>query len=682
MKKTTILLFILFLTGIMQAQDRKQPKPGNAPLVNIKKPQTFVLANGLKVMIVEDHKLPKVTYNLTLDNAPFAEGNKKGVDELCSSLMGNGSKKITKDIFNEEIDFFGANMNFSSHGASASSLSKYANRILELMAEGALNPNFTQVEFDKEKAKMLEGLKSEEKSTPAIARRVVDVLAFGKNHPSGEFETEETINNVTLADVEANYQNYFVPENAYLVVIGDVKYSKIKPLIEKLFGSWAKRSTPKLTYADPANVGFTQINFVDVPNAVQSEIALVNTINLKMSDPDFFPAVIATNILGGDFNSYLNMNLREKHGWTYGASAMIGSGKYVSKLKSASAVRNVVTDSAVVEFVKEIKRIRTEKVSDELLNNVKAGYIGRFVMQVQKPQTVARYALNIETENLPADFYENYIKSINAVTPEEVQKAANKYFLIDNTRIVIAGKGVDVIPSLEKLKIPISYFDKYGNSVEKPVLKKDAPAGTTTKIVLDNYIKAIGGEKAVAAVKTISMVGSTTIPQAPSPLTFTNKIDAKGKLVVEIAMGPMSLMKQVVNEKGAYLVQQGQRKNIEGDDLAEMKASAIPFEEVQLAKKDGLTLTGIESINGNEAYAIQNGKTTMYYDVNSGLKVAEAKIMEQAGKKMTQMTNYGDYREVKGVKIPFNIVQNVGFELDIKMSEVKINEGVTDADFQ
>ena len=682
MKKTSIVVFILFLTGIMQAQDRPQPKPGKAPVVNIKKPQSFVLSNGLKVMVVENHKLPRVTYNLTLDNAPFAEGTKKGVDELTSSLIGNGSKKIAKDLFNEEIDFFGANVNFSSSGAFASSLSKYANRILELVADGALNPNFTQAEFDKEKAKMLEGLKAEEKSVPAIAGRVADALAFGKNHPSGEFVTEATLNNVTLADVQTNYQNYFVPENGYLIIIGDVKFKKIKPIVEKLFGKWEKRSTPKLTYAEPKNVDFTQINFVDMPNAVQSEISLVNTVNLKMSDPDFFPAAIATYILGGDFNSYLNMNLREKHGWTYGANAIIGSGKYVSKLKSASAVRNVVTDSAVVEFIKEIKKIRTEKVGDELLNNVKAGYIGRFVMQVQQPQAIARYALNIEKENLPEDFYENYIRSINAVTPEQVQLAANKYFLVDNTRIVIAGKGADVIPGLESLKIPMFYFDKYGNPVDKPVSKKEVPAGVTAKTVLDNYIKAIGGEKAVNSVKTLAMLGSASIPQAPSPLTFTNKVDAKGKLMVEIAMGPMSLMKQVVNEKGAYVVQQGQTKKIEGADLAEMKASATPFEELKLVKKEGLILTGIESINGSDAYALQNGKTTLFYDAKSGLKVAEAKTMEQGGNKMTQTTNYGDYREVKGVKVPFNIIQNVGFELDIKMSEVKINEGVTDADFQ
>lgn len=682
MKKLSILVFILLLTGFMQAQNRPQPKPGNLPTVNIKKPQTFVLPNGLKVMVVENHKLPKVTYNLTLDNAPFAEGNKKGVDELTSGLIGNGSKKITKDLFNEEIDFFGANVNFSSQGAFASSLSKYANRILELMADGSLNPNFTQEEFDKEKAKMLEGLKAEEKSVPSIANRVTDALAFGKTHPSGEFVTEVTLKNVTLADVQTNYQNYFVPENAYLVIIGDVKYNKIKPVVEKLFGSWEKRSTPKLTYPEPKNVSQTQINFVDVPNAVQSEIALVNTINLKMSDPDFFPAAIATYILGGDYNSYLNMNLREKHAWTYGANAIIGSGKYVTKLKSASAVRSVATDSAVVEFIKEIKKIRTEKVSDELLNNVKAGYIGRFVMKVQQPQAIARYALNIETDDLPEDFYENYIQNISAVTAEQVMLAANKYFLIENTRIVIAGKGADVISGLEKLNIPIFYFDKYGNPLEKPVLKKEVPAGVTAKSVLDNYIKAIGGEKTVSTVKTISMLGSTTIPQAPTPLTFTNKVDANGKLMVEITMGPMSLMKQVVNEKGAYIVQQGQRKNIEGSDLTEIKSTATPFEELQLISKEGLVLTGIESINGNDAYALQNGKTTLYYDTKSGLKVAESKTVEQGGKTMTQTTTYGDYREVKGVKVPFKIIQNAGFELDIKMFEVKINEGVSDADFE
>jgi len=681
MKKIHTVLILLFLTGIMQAQDRPQPKPGNSPVVNIKKPQTFVLANGMKVLVVENHKLPRVSFNLTLDNAPFIEGNKKGVDELTSSLIGNGTKKTTKEAFNEEIDFYGAQINFTSQGAYASSLSKYSGRVLELLAEGALQPNFTQTEFDKEKAKLLEGLKADEKSVPAIANRVVDVLTFGKNHPSGEYISEETVKNVTLADVQANYATYFVPENAYLVIIGDIKFKETKAAVEKLFGGWKKQAAPKNSYPDPVNVSKLQIDFVDVPNAVQSEISLVNTVNLKMSDPDFFPAVIANQILGGDFNSYLNMNLREQHAWTYGASSNIGSGKYVTKFRASSAVRNAVTDSAVAEFVKEIKRIRTEKVSDDVLKNVKAGYIGRFVMQVEKPQAVARYALNIETEKLPADFYEKYIQTINNVTPDDIYRVSNKYFPLDNMRIVVVGKGSEVIPGLEKLKIPIFYYDKYGNPIEKPVTKKEAPAGITAQNVFENYLKAIGGEKAVAAVKTLAMTGSTTIPQAPSPLSFTSKLDSKGKMMVSLNMGTMPLMKQVVNDKGAYIEQQGQRKNLEGDDLAEMKASAAPFEELRLSKRTDLKISGIEPINGKDAYSIKDGKTVYYYDVKSGLKVAKLKVKEQSGQSTTQTTYFNDYKDVKGVKVPFNIVQNAGFELDIKMSDIKINEGVSDSDF-
>lgn len=469
MKKSIILFTLILATAIMQAQERKQPIPGKPPVVNIKKPQSFTLANGLKVMVVENHKLPKVTFNLTIDNPPFAEGDKKGVDELCSNLLGNGSLNISKEDFNEEVDFMGASMSFSSSSAFASALSKFSKRSLELLAEGALNPNFTQEELDKEKAKLIESLRSQEKSVSAIANRVVNALAFGKNHPLGEFITEESLNRISLADITNNYKKRFVPQNAYLAVVGDVKFNDIKPIIEQLFGTWQKTTINTTSYKDPKNVEGIQINFIDVPNAVQSEIAVVNTYHLKMNDKDFFPTVIASYILGGGFNSYLNMNLREAHGWTYGASTSIGAGKYITSIRSSSAVKNHVTDSAVVEFIKEIKKIRTEKVTTEELESAKAGYIGRFVMKAEKPESVARYALNTAIENLPADFYENYIKMLNAVTKEDVLAVANKYFLIDNSRIVIVGKGKDVIPGLEKLNIPIFYFDKFGNPVEKPV---------------------------------------------------------------------------------------------------------------------------------------------------------------------------------------------------------------------
>ena len=682
MKKSILIISGLFLTLIMQAQVIPQPKSGATPTVKIGKPETFELKNGLKVMVVENHKLPRVSFNLTIDNAPYAEGDKKGVANMASALIGSGTTKISKDAFNEEVDFLGANINFNASGASGSSLSKYASRVLELMADGALNPNFTQEEFDKQKTKIIESLKADEKSVPAVAGRVGDFLTFGKNHPSGEYLSEATLNNVTLEDVKTNYNTYFVPGNAYLIIVGDVKLKETKKIVTKLFGSWKKAIAPSISYTDPKDVQYSQINFVDMPNAVQSEVSAVNLVNLKMTDSDYFAAIIANQILGGDFNSYINMNLREAHGWTYGARSSIAGDKYISKFEASTQVRNAVTDSTVVEIFKEFKKIRTEKVSNEMLASVKAGYIGRFVMQIEKPQTIAGYALRIQTQNLSDDFYENYIKSINAVTAEDVMRVANKYFLADNTRVIIVGKAADVLPSLEKLKMPIFYFDKYGNPTEKPIINKPIPAGVTAKSVLENYIKAIGGEKIVAGVKTLAMSGTTKIAQAPAPLSFVSKSDAKGKLVVEFLMGGMSMMKQMVNDKEGYQAQQGQKTKIEGEKLTKMRLEAVPFSELSLLKNNAIKLRGIEAINGKDAYAVENGETTLFFDTTSGLKIAEASTQEQGGQKMTSITNYNDYRSVKGVQVPYNIVMNVGIELDIKIDDVKINEGVVDADFQ
>ena len=682
MKKAVIIVTSLFFTLIMQAQDRTQPKPGPAPKININKPETFKLQNGLTVMVVENHKLPRVSFSLSTDNTPYAEGTKKGVDNLTSALAGNGTLKTPKDKFNEEIDFLGAEINFYSSGASASGLSKYAKRILELMAEGSLSPNFTQEELDKEKEKLIEGLKTDEKNVAAVASRVENVLAFGLNHPNGEYISEQTIKNVTLEDVKLNYNSYFVPENAYLVVIGDVKFKEIKTLVENLFNSWPKATAPKLTYSDPKNVQFTQINFVDMLNAVQSEISVVNITNLKLSDADYFPVIVMNQVLGGDFNSYLNMNLREAHGWTYGARSGIGANKYSAvKFKANSQVRNAVTDSAVVEFLKEIKRIRTELVDAENLKNVKAGYVGKFVMQIEKPQTIAQYALNIQKEGLPADFYENYIKNINAVTAEDVMRVANKYIQADNLRIVITGKASETLIGLESLKIPMFFFDKYGNPVEKPVVSKPIPEGVTPKMIFDNYIKAVGGEKAIAKVKTVLTLAKGSIQG--TELEMITKATSSNKFSTELKGMGMTFMKQVINEKEGYMTVQGQKKPIEGQDLKEMQSQAHPFFELNLMKNPNAKLVAVESINGNDAYAVQVERTTLYYDVKSGYRVCAKMESEVNGQKNTQVIFYDNYIDIKGLKFPYTMKMDMqGQELEFATTDVKINEGVQDSDFQ
>ncbi|WP_298221369.1 pitrilysin family protein [Flavobacterium sp.] len=680
MKNKFFLIISCLLSSTLQAQNDIQPKSGPAPSINIGKPQYFELTNGLKVMVVENHKLPRVSFNLSIDNAPYAEGNRKGVSTLTSLLIGSGSETISKDAFNEEVDFLGAEINFSNSGAYASGLSKYSKRILELMSEGALHTVFTQSEFDKQKTKLIESLKATEKSVTGVSRRVENVLAYGKNHPFGEFTSEATLNNITFADVILNYNTYFVPENAYLVVVGDVTFNDIKIQIETLFSSWLKASAPNNSYSDPRDVQYTQIAFVDMPNAVQSEISVMNLNHLKMSDKDYFAVIVANQILGGDYNSYMMSNLREKHAWTYDAGSNLAASKYITRFIAYSEVRNAVTDSAVAETLKEIKRIRLEKVSDSELQNVKASYIGQFVMQIEKPQTIAGYALRIKTQELPEDFYENYIKNISAVTADDVLRVANKYFHPEQARIVVVGKGEEVLPGLEKLKIPIFYFDKYGNPTEKPNYKRAIPTGVTAKSVLENYIKVIGGDKALKNVKSLVTISSGTLQGAPVELT--SKATSSHKQLREIKVMGMSMIKQVVNDKTAYIIQQGQKKEITGEELKKMKSSAVPFDELELLNQPNIVLESIETYNDADTYIIKDGNSKYYFDVKSGLKVAETKSMVTATETISQTTTFSDYQDVNGIKIPYVMNVNIGMDILLTITDVKINEGISDSDFE
>ncbi len=476
------IAFVFFAIATSAQIDRSlMPKPGPSPKINLKEPQSFTLKNGLKIFVVENHKLPRVTIQLKIDNPPIFEETKAGISSFVSSLLGNGSKTISKDDFNEEVDFLGAQINFESQGAFANALSKYFARTIQLMADAAINPNFTQEEFDKEKEKMITSLQSQEKNVASIALRAQTALAYGKDHPYGEFTTLETINTIALDDVEKFYSNYFVPANAYLIIIGDVKYKEVKKLVQRNFALWSGATAPNQKLSIPTDAPYMQINFIDVPNAVQSAIAVENLVDLKMNDADYFPALITNQILGGGGEGRLFVNLRETKGYTYGSYSSIGNNKYApSRFIATAQVRNAVTDSAVVEILKEIHKIRTEPVSETDLKNTKAKYIGRFIMALELPETIAGYALNIETEGLSKDYYQTYIDRINAVSIADVKNAAQKYLSTAKARIVVVGRASEVLENLEKVtfdakKIPVKYYDKMINSIAKPEYDQNAP---------------------------------------------------------------------------------------------------------------------------------------------------------------------------------------------------------------
>jgi len=686
MKKIFALLIVCLVSTSITAQiDRSQmPKPGPAPTVNIGEPETFSLRNGLKVLVVENDKLPRVSASLIIDNKPFTE-KKPGTQAMVASLLGTGTEKTSKDEFNEEIDFLGANISFGSESASASSLSKFFPRVMELMAEGALMPKFTEEEFESEKNKLMEGLKSSQKDVGTIANRLSTSLSYGSNHPYGQYVSVESVEGIVLEDVKNVYRNYFVPENAYLVIVGDITKKDAKKIVKKTFGDWKKATPPSTSIPSVKPAQYTQIDFVDMPNAVQSEIIAQNTVDLKMSDPDYFPVLVMNQILGGSFGSYLNMNLREDKGYTYGARSSVGASRYASRFVASVGVRNAVTDSAVVEIFKEVDRIRNEEVDAGKLEDTKKKFAGSFVMRLEQPSTVASYALDIETDNLSKDFYETYLEKINAVTQEDIKRVANKYLKTDQMQVVIAGKGSEVVENLEKIDykgktIPVLYFNKETEKVEKPEFKKELPEGVTVSLVYDSYIKAIGGNDVVSKVNNMMMKGNASV-QGMS-ISFTRKLTKDGKMLELVQMNGNTLSKQVFDGEKGFTAAQGQKMDYTEQQVKDAKIMSGLFSEQKVS--DSAELTGIESINGEDAYVIKlTDNVREFYSVDTGLKLATETTAEQMGQKMTSKLMYGDYTDKNGVMVPMMLSQDLGPQtIDIKIEEVKFNDGVIASDFE
>lgn len=464
MKKVYILALVALITqsAIAQKLDRsKLPEPGPAPAVAFADPTIFKLPNGITVLVVENHKLPKVTANFTIDAGPRTEGAKAGVLDILGSMLAEGTTSKTKIQFDEAVDEMGSVVHVRSSGGSATALTRYFEPTFMLLADALRNPAFPQASFDKLKSQSLNGLRSNERDPSAISNRATSALLYGINHPMGEFATEETINSLTIEDVKNAYRENITPSRGYLTFVGDITPKKAKELAMEVLGDWTGTvlELPKLQMVD--NPTKTEINVVDLPNAVQSEIAVTNLVNLPLSSPDYHAVLLANQILGGGADSKLFRNLREKHGFTYGAYSRAGSGRFQSAFTATAAVRNEKVDSAVVEFLREIKSMRIVKVSEDELQNAKNLYNGSFALGLEDPSRTAGFASNILLNDLPNDFYRVYLQKINAVTTEDVLRVSQKYFHLDDTRIIIVGNKDVFLPNIEKLGFSIKEFDIY-----------------------------------------------------------------------------------------------------------------------------------------------------------------------------------------------------------------------------
>ncbi len=686
-KILSAVLILMFSFPVFGQLDRSvRPQPGPAPTIELGHYDKFQLDNGLTVIVVENHKLPVVSFSLRLKYDPILEGKNTGYVDLAGQLLGTATKNRTKEQINEQVDFIGATLIPSSQGIYASSLTKHTDELLDIMSDVLLNPVFKQKELDRLKKQTESSLKAAADNPNAIAKNVMDALVYGKKHPYGEITTEKSVKSITLEKCQNFYNTYFHPNIAYLAIVGDINKDDAQDFAEKYFGDWQKKDVPAHKYKIPRKPLVRKVALVNRESSVQSVINIAYPIKLVLGTQDAITGKVVNKILGGGATGRLFQNLREDKGYTYGAYSRISADEIIGSFDASCEARNAVTDSAITQFIYEMKRIRKSPVTDTELTAAKNFLTGQFGRSLERPQTLAQYALNIEMYNFPKDYYQNYLKNLSTVSVKDVQKFAKRYVKPNNAYVIVVGNGEDVAKKLKPFSISgaINYYDV--NAKKYDPSAKEIPAGVTAMSVIDNYINAIGGEKKLLAVKDRKVVMKGNIQGYDFTITTVQK--APNKFHFFMDAGVMQQTQVFDGEKG-MASSMGQSKPMKPEQVEDMKISAMLF-SVLAYKNDDVkkTLTGMEKIDGKETYKValtypSGKKMTEYYNVDDGLRVKQVSSIKTPQGSFSQTTEFSDYKEVDGIKYPFKVSQQMGPQnISMTVSSVEVNKGVKDSLFE
>ena len=659
---------------VMQDDFRaKPPAAGPAPEIKLGDFQDFKLDNGLQVVLVENHKLPRVSYQLYIDVPPHLEGANAGAGDIMGQMLRRATSDMSKEQIDEEIDFIGASLSTSGNGAFASTISKYKDKMMGMMAKVVLDARFPEAEFEKVKSDAVAGLKSQLADPDAIASRVRRILTYGEGHPYGELTTEESLDNISLATIKEYYETYFVPNRSYLVMVGDLTRAEAEKLAKESFAGWEKKDVPTPSYATPKRPQGTVVNFVPRAGAVQSNIIISHPVELQPGTKEAIRASIVNSILGSGFNGRLFQNLREDKAYTYGAYSSVSNNKVIGNFSASSNVRNEVTDSAVTQMMLELARISSEPVTADELNRAKSQRNGSFGRALESPQRIASYALNTVRYGLDRDFYPSYLKKVAATSANDLLEVARDVITPKATNIIVVGDK-SVADKLARFATSgkVNFLDVNGKPVE--MVEMEAPSDLTAESVIKKYAEAIGGMAAIEKVKNYKMMMEATVQG--QTLTQTMIKDGGTKLSSQMTMMGMVMMDQRYNDGKAKMTQQGQTMPPNPEIDAAMKDQAALFPVVDLLSSlDKVKVDGIEQIDGKNVVVLAaegaSGTSRHYFDQETGLQVRT--VQSQGGQTITN--DIGDYREVGGVMLPYSLAISgaMPFPIEMKVTAAEVN---------
>ena len=454
----------------------KGKAPVNKEVLRVKLPraQEASLPNGLRVILLEAHKVP--TFNMqmvVLSGGLSDKPDYRGLATFTAALLREGTtKRSSKDIA-EQADALGATLGANSglssmtSNVSTSGLVENLDQTLELFADVIRNPTFPQSEVEKYKTRTLAQLQFQRSIAQFLAQEQFSRAIYGTNHPASLVAPpSESIKKLTTKDMADFHAANFRPNNAILAIVGDVTLKEIMPKIEKAFGDWQKGDVPAYTIPAAPAQAESKIYLIDRPGSVQTVLQL-GTLGIERTNPDYFSVLLANRVLGGGPSGRLFMNLREDKGYTYGAYSGFGGTKFRGTWEASSEVRTEVTEGAMKEFMNELNRLRNEPVGAEELENAKRAIVGGFALSLEQPTALLQNVVTQKLYNLPVDYWDTYPQKVSAITAADVQNVAKKYLDLGRLQVVAVGdatKAREVLTKYGKVEL----YDAEGRPVTGP----------------------------------------------------------------------------------------------------------------------------------------------------------------------------------------------------------------------
>ncbi|MFZ0961678.1 MAG: pitrilysin family protein [Terriglobia bacterium] len=413
--------------------------------VTLPRPVVTKLPNGLTVLVLERHKLPTVNIVLQIGTGDMSDPKDlPGLADFTVEMLREGTTHRTSAQLAADVDRIGATLNSSSGFGStdsridASGLSPSTGQILDLIADIVLNPTFPAEELEKYKARQLSELEQERSQPGVLANERFHQALYG-DFPAGvTLPTAESIKATKVERLKEFYERYYVPSNALLAVVGDVKADEFIALSRKTFGDWKGQPAPKADWSHLPPPAPARIYLVDRPDSVQTNI-MAGDYGARRTDKDYIALFVMNRVLGGGPQARLFLNLREVHGYTYGAYSRVGDDKYREAWVANTEVRNAVTDGSMEQLMAEFKRIRDEKVPERELNEAQHSIVANFALSLEQPQQLLSRWILVQDYGLPADYWDRYPVEVAHTTGDAVQAAARKYLDLDHLQIVCVG---------------------------------------------------------------------------------------------------------------------------------------------------------------------------------------------------------------------------------------------------